>query len=45
MKRVKSPFRRIEQQNNLLWKFLQHGTSERNKRRIFRVLFDKENRR
>ena len=41
MKRNKSPFERIAQQNRLLWVFLQYGTSERNKRRIFRVLFDK----
>jgi len=40
MKRPKDVFTRIEQQNRLLWLFLQHGTSERNRLRIFRVLFE-----
>jgi len=42
MKRIKSPFERIAQRNRLFAKFAgpESGrTSERNRRRIFRVLF------
>lgn len=40
MRRTKTVFDRIAQQNRLLWCFLQDGTARRNKVRIFRVLFD-----
>ena len=46
MKRAKTVFERIAQENRLFSKFAgceSDHTSELNKRRIFRVLFDKNN--